>query len=167
MVALSAARAAGVPPAEQTMGRGADYLAKAFRSASQQADERKAALTHALAAAGRGDFSAANRLHRSRNRLSPAALAYLTLALVEMGRDPMASEVARLLEAELQLEPGSPPASPRVFCSVKDDGNGFDPDVVDHGVGLDRSITDRIAEAGGQVEIAGNPGRGAELRFHI
>ncbi|MEE8468693.1 MAG: hypothetical protein V3T22_09570, partial [Planctomycetota bacterium] len=86
---------------------------------SQQADERKAALTHALAAVGRGDFSAANRLHRNRNRLSPAALAHLTLALVEMGREPMASEVARLLETELQLEPGSPAGSPRMFCSVQ------------------------------------------------
>ncbi len=119
MVALSAARAMGVPPAEQTMSQGANYLAKAFRSASQQADERKSALTHALAAAGRGDFSAANRLHRNRNRLSPAALAHLTLALVEMGREPLAAEVARLLEAELQLDPGGSRTSPRVFCSVE------------------------------------------------
>lgn len=54
-----------------------------------------------------------------------------------------------------------------VFCSVKDDGIGFDPGSVARGVGLDRSITDRIDEAGGRVEIAGNPGRGAELRFRI
>jgi len=54
-----------------------------------------------------------------------------------------------------------------VFCSVKDDGKGFDPAAVERGVGLDRSITDRITEVGGSVEIAGNPGRGAELQFRV
>ncbi len=54
-----------------------------------------------------------------------------------------------------------------VFCSVKDDGDGFEPDEVTHGIGLDRSITARINEVGGSVEVAGNPGRGAELRFRM
>ena len=53
-----------------------------------------------------------------------------------------------------------------VFCSVKDDGSGFGPDVLE-GVGLTRSIRARIAEAGGRVEIDGNPGHGAEVRLWL
>lgn len=52
-----------------------------------------------------------------------------------------------------------------VFCSVKDDGAGFG-DVAE-GVGLRRSIRGRIEEAGGRVEIDGNPGRGAEVRLWV
>lgn len=54
-----------------------------------------------------------------------------------------------------------------VFCSVKDDGAGFDPASVTAGVGLTHSIGDRIAEVGGRVEIAGNPGHGAEIRLWV
>lgn len=53
------------------------------------------------------------------------------------------------------------------FCSVKDDGQGFDPALVTRGQGLDRSIDARLAEVGGSVEVSGNPGHGAELRFRV
>ena len=74
-----------------------------------------------------------------------------------------AAKHARASRATVYVEPHGK----GVFCSVKDDGAGFDPLTVERGVGLDRSITDRMAEVGGSVEIAGNPGRGAELRFSI
>jgi signal transduction histidine kinase len=38
-----------------------------------------------------------------------------------------------------------------VFCSVKDDGSGFDPALVPDGVGLSRSIRARMAELGGRA----------------
>jgi signal transduction histidine kinase len=53
-----------------------------------------------------------------------------------------------------------------VFCSVKDDGSGFGPDV-DEGVGLQRSIRARVSEAGGRVEVDGNPGHGTEVRLWV
>jgi signal transduction histidine kinase len=53
-----------------------------------------------------------------------------------------------------------------VFCSVKDDGRGFGPEV-EEGVGLTRSIRARVAEVGGRVEVDGNPGRGAEVRLWV
>jgi signal transduction histidine kinase len=53
-----------------------------------------------------------------------------------------------------------------VFCSVKDDGAGFGPDVAE-GVGLTRSIRGRLAEVGGRVEIDGNPGHGTEVRLWV
>ncbi|MET0901874.1 MAG: ATP-binding protein [Acidimicrobiales bacterium] len=54
----------------------------------------------------------------------------------------------------------------RVFCSVKDDGTGFDPEVAE-GIGLTRSIRARVTEVGGRVEVDGNPGRGTEVRLWV
>jgi len=53
-----------------------------------------------------------------------------------------------------------------VFCSVKDDGRGFGPDVAE-GVGLTRSIRGRVHDVGGRVEVDGNPGRGTEVRLWV
>jgi signal transduction histidine kinase len=54
-----------------------------------------------------------------------------------------------------------------LFCSIKDDGVGFDPEASPEGVGLTRSIRGRIAEVGGRVEVEGRPGRGAEVRLWV
>jgi len=54
-----------------------------------------------------------------------------------------------------------------IFCSVKDDGTGFDPGVVSEGVGISRSIRGRISEVGGRVEIDGRPGSGTEVRVWV
>jgi signal transduction histidine kinase len=59
------------------------------------------------------------------------------------------------------------PADGGLFCSVKDDGSGFDAAAVAEGVGLARSIRGRIGEVGGRVEVDGNPGRGAEVRCWV
>ena len=50
-----------------------------------------------------------------------------------------------------------------VFCSVKDDGSGFDPATTPEGVGLSRSIRGRMAEVGGRVEVPSAPGQGTEV----
>lgn len=50
-----------------------------------------------------------------------------------------------------------------VFCSVKDNGPGFDASAVAEGVGITRSIRARIEEVGGRVEVRGHPGDGAEV----
>lgn len=54
-----------------------------------------------------------------------------------------------------------------VFCSVKDDGVGFDPSGPHEGQGVRRSIVARIEEVGGRVEIESQPGRGTEVRLWI
>jgi signal transduction histidine kinase len=59
------------------------------------------------------------------------------------------------------------PTDDGVFCSVRDDGHGFDPSAVTEGVGLPRSIRGRIEELGGRVEIDAGPGRGTEVRLHV
>src|SRR5262245_18340996 len=59
------------------------------------------------------------------------------------------------------------PLDGELFCSVKDDGAGFDPDAAEEGTGLRRSVRGRIAEVGGRVEIDGRPGRGTEVRCWV
>lgn len=54
-----------------------------------------------------------------------------------------------------------------LFCSVNDDGRGFDPEQVVEGLGLPRSIRGRIAEVGGRVEVESGPGRGTEIRMWV
>ncbi len=53
------------------------------------------------------------------------------------------------------------------FCSVKDDGRGFDARVVVEGVGIGRSVRARVAEVGGRTEVDGNPGSGTEVRLWV
>jgi signal transduction histidine kinase len=53
-----------------------------------------------------------------------------------------------------------------VFCSVKDDGSGFDPAAVTLGLGIPESIHGRLAEVGGRAEIDAAPARGTEVRLH-
>ena len=106
MQALAVAREQGVPVASQARDRGTSYLLQVFQQASQRENERKALLLHALSLHGRGDFGTANRLHRSRNELSPAALAYTALALLEMDRRPMAVELAELLATKVRSGSG-------------------------------------------------------------
>ena len=51
----------------------------------------------------------------------------------------------------------------RVFCSVKDDGTGFDMTATTVGVGITHSIVERMREAGGRAEVRSNPGHGTEV----
>jgi signal transduction histidine kinase len=59
------------------------------------------------------------------------------------------------------------PTDGTLFCSVKDDGDGFDPATTPEGTGLRRSVRGRIAEIGGRVEVDGRPGRGTEVRCWV
>lgn len=52
-----------------------------------------------------------------------------------------------------------------LFCSVKDDGAGFDPAAVPEGMGLTSSIRGRVHDVHGEVEVASRPGRGTEVRL--
>jgi len=54
-----------------------------------------------------------------------------------------------------------------VFCSVNDNGTGFDVDAMSPGRGLRHSIHDRIEGVGGRVELASSPETGTEVRFWV
>lgn len=59
------------------------------------------------------------------------------------------------------------PGDGEVFCSVKDDGSGFDPASTTEGVGLRSSIRGRITELGGRVEVASSPQGSTEVRLWL
>lgn len=54
-----------------------------------------------------------------------------------------------------------------IFCSVKDDGVGFDLDTPNDGQGIARSIRARMHEVGGTAEISSRPGSGTEVRLRV
>lgn len=94
--------------------------------------------------------------------LGPGAVRALTgavgEALTNAGKHGPAERVVVYVEQEHEH---------RVFCSVKDDGPGFDAATTPQGVGITKSIRGRIEEAGGKVEIAAVPGAGTEVRLWI
>jgi alpha-2-macroglobulin len=95
--ALGLARKAGYNVPDDQFHAAVHFVRGKISDLSENDYQGRAVLLHALSAAGEGDFALANRLHRERQQLSPAALAYLALALAEMGRQPMAAELLDLL----------------------------------------------------------------------
>lgn len=103
--ALARARRLGFVPSALVVESARRYLEERYVALSHTDDELKAMVVQALAASGDADFSAANRLHRMRESLSPAALAHTALALVAMDRAPMAREVADVLARRAEEDP--------------------------------------------------------------
>jgi signal transduction histidine kinase len=54
-----------------------------------------------------------------------------------------------------------------VTVVIRDEGRGFDPATVVRGVGLDGSIRGRLAEVGGEADIASRPGQGTVVTLWI
>jgi signal transduction histidine kinase len=90
-----------------------------------------------------------------------ALVGAVTEALTNAGKHSHAASTT------IYVEPLGEQGDQAVFCSVKDDGVGFDSETTAEGVGVRRSIKGRIAEVGGRVEIDGRPGRGTEVRCWI
>lgn len=82
----------------------------------------------------------------------------VTEALNNAGRHGEASRVTVFVE---------PAEEGRLFCSVKDDGRGFDTASAIEGDGVTRSIRGRIADVRGEVDITSAPGRGTEVRMWV
>lgn len=59
------------------------------------------------------------------------------------------------------------PSDGGLYCSVRDDGSGFDPSGASEGMGLSRSIRGRIEELGGRVEVDSRPGGPTEVQMWI
>lgn len=102
---------------------------------------------------GRANVIVADDLDEPDARTTEALVGAVTEALTNAGKHGGARTVTVYVE----------PADDGVYCSVKDDGQGFDG--VSEGVGITRSIRGRIAEVGGRVEISGNPGHGTEVQM--
>ena len=105
--ALSLARAGGYKLPDEVFEKALAYLNGQVAATADGDYDSKAILLQGLAAAGRGDFTLANRLYRNRPSLSNAALAHLALALAQMDRQPMAGEILDVL-AKRNLDDAAP-----------------------------------------------------------
>ncbi len=90
--------------------------------------------------------------------LSAAQVEALTGAVGEALTN--AGKHGRAARVTIYVEPGPDVG---LFCSVRDDGTGFDPATVVEGIGLVGSIRARMTDVGGRVEIHSAPGQGAEV----
>ena len=90
--------------------------------------------------------------------LAPDSVAALTGAVGEAMMN--AGKHGGAAKVQVYVEPDEPGG---VFCSVKDDGSGFDAASTAEGVGLSRSIRARVGEVGGRVEVVSAPGQGTEV----
>jgi uncharacterized protein YfaS (alpha-2-macroglobulin family)/TolA-binding protein len=95
--ALSLAKSNGYSVPDDAYEKAMTYVNAQIVATAENDYDSKAILLQSLAAAGRGDFTLANRLYRNRPSLSNAALAHLALAFVSMDRKPMAGDVLQLL----------------------------------------------------------------------
>jgi len=107
---------------------------------------------------GRGTVLVPDDLPVLRPPVVEALVGAVGEALTNAGKHGPAERVVVYLEED---EAGG------VFCSVKDDGPGFDPATTTPGVGISQSIRARIEAAGGEVDIAAAPGEGSEVRLRL
>jgi len=158
---------------EQEQGLRA-FLATSFNGSSRQAPTAKADLEARLREAagrfertygGRVDVIVAEDLPDLVAEVTDAITGAVGEALTNAGKHGGAGHVT------VYVEPDDDRAGRRdaahVFCSVKDDGSGFDAGEVSEGIGLARSIRGRIEDVGGRVELGVNTGTGAEVRLWV
>ena len=119
---------------------------------------RAAAARFEGAFGGRVDVIVAEDVPKQRAELVAAVAGAVGEALTNAGKHGEASRVTVYAE---------PTEDGGLFCSVKDDGSGYDPSVVPDGVGLSRSVRGRMAEVGGRAEVASAPGFGTEVRLWV
>jgi uncharacterized protein YfaS (alpha-2-macroglobulin family)/tetratricopeptide (TPR) repeat protein len=91
--ALTLATKAGYKIADDVLAKAKGYIQGQLAALPENDFEARAVLLHALSVAGQGDYALANRLHRNKASLSPAALVYTALAFAEMDRKPVANEL--------------------------------------------------------------------------
>jgi signal transduction histidine kinase len=83
-----------------------------------------------------------------------ALIGAVSEALTNAGKHGAAGRVTVFIE---------PAETSGVACWVKDDGGGFDTETIPEGLGIRRSIRERINDVGGRVEILTAPGAGTEV----
>ena len=107
---------------------------------------------------GRVDVIVAEDVPALRPELVGAVAGAVGEALTNAGKHGDASRVTVYAE---------PTDDGGLFCSVKDDGAGYDTAAVPDGVGLSRSIRGRMTEVGGRAEVASAPGFGTDVRLWV
>ena len=127
---------------------------------------RESAATFERRFGGRVDLVVAGDLPAVPVEVASALAGAVGEALTNAGKHGRADRVTVYVEPDQSPPPGGSRPT-LLFCSVKDDGAGFDPGAVAEGIGLSRSVRGRIAEVGGRVELVARPGAGAEVRLWV
>jgi signal transduction histidine kinase len=122
-----------------------DGLGPALRAAAGRFESRYG---------GRVDVNVADDVPTLNPERVEALAAAVGEALTNAGKHGHASRVVVFAE---------PSDDGGVFCSVSDDGGGFDTALVAQGIGLTRSVRDRVEDVGGRAEVRSQPGRGTEV----
>ncbi|MCC7078660.1 MAG: hypothetical protein IT198_16195 [Acidimicrobiia bacterium] len=133
------------------------YLAGLEHRHDLEAELRRAAARFETAFGGEAVVSVPDDLPVLGDDRTAALAAAVWEALVNAGKHGAAEHVTVFAE----------PNDGGVFCSVRDDGSGFDPSTVVEGVGLPSSIRGRLADLGGTVEVDSSPDSGAEVRMWL
>ena len=120
---------------------------------------RAAAARFERAFGGRVDVIVPDDVPRLKAATVAAVAGAVGEALINAGKHGAATRVT--IYAEPSDEDGG------LFCSVKDDGGGYDPAAVPDGVGLSRSVRGRMAEVGGRADVVSAPGFGTEVRLWV
>jgi signal transduction histidine kinase len=87
------------------------------------------------------------------SRTTKVLLGTVSEALNNVGKHAAATGVTVFVE----------PQEPGVFCSVRDDGRGFDTTTTPEGLGMRESIRGRVADAGGSTTVRSWVGDGTEV----
>lgn len=128
-------------------------LAPALRAATARFEDRYG---------GCADVVLADDLPEPEPGVVDALAGAVAEALANAGRHGEADRVT------VYAEPGDGSGgADGVFCSVKDNGGGFDPAAHTEGTGITHSIRGRLAAVGGHAEVDGRPGRGTEVRLWV
>lgn len=137
---------------------------RAFLAGDRPADEglaaslRRAAAIFEDAFGARAEVVVADDAPEPTPRRRAALLAAVSEALTNSGKHGGARRITVLVEAD---------GKDGLFCSVKDDGSGFEPDTESEEMAPPRSVRAKIGEVGGRVEVDSRPGRGTEIRMWL
>lgn len=113
--ALATAEPLGLLTDPGALAKAANYLTQELAKLGATDHETRALLLHALSTRKATTFEQANALHRLRQGLSDAALAYLALTFVNLDRATIAAEVLDVLGPRAKTEPTEPGHRPRSY----------------------------------------------------
>ena len=102
---------------------------------------------------GRVSVVAADDLPRTATARQEAVVGAVREALANAGKHGRATSATVFVE----------PQNGGLFCSVRDDGVGFDPASTMEGMGTRQSIRGRVTDVGGTVDVLSRPGDGTEV----
>ncbi|WP_193378437.1 MG2 domain-containing protein, partial [Singulisphaera acidiphila] len=113
--ALATAEPLGLLTDPGALAKATAYLTQELAKLGATDHETRALLLHALSTRKAATFEQANALHRLRQGLSDAALAYLALTFVNLDRATIAAEVLDVLGPRAKSEPAEPGHRRRSF----------------------------------------------------